>query len=196
LYELDAELFNLDQDTQADIANINFEILFGSLPVQTQYKLGIKINESLIKASDDCVTLMLDPKRRGAKEAIGDVRLIDAAREEHYNWLCAFDKKHGSELDAYAERGYMPALPDAFDAPVSLAMNAQSDKEAQAKAAAKAKADKAQAEAEAQAEADAATVLAGTTLAKARRAKKPVTMELSVSDAAIDRFNKRGMRSI
>ncbi len=100
LYELDPQLFSLDVDTQADIGNTNFEILFGSLPVQTQYKLGIKINEALIRASDDCVALMLDPKRRGSKEAVGDVRLIDAAREEHYDWLVAFDKRHGSELDA------------------------------------------------------------------------------------------------
>ncbi len=169
MFELDAERFNIDKQTQEDIGNTNFEILFASIPVQSQYKLGIKMNESMITASNDCVKLMLNPRQRGSREAAGDVKIIDAAREEHYNWLVAFDKKHSSELDAYAERGYMPVLPDEFEQPIVIAMDKQSAKEAQA-----------------------ATPAPAPPLKKADK----IAPVLSKADAAIARFNKGNVVSL
>jgi len=93
------------------------------------YKLGVKINTLLIAASDRAVELMLKPQQRGSREAVGDIKLIDAARTEHFKLLAAFDKKHAAELDAYAERGYLPIMPDEFEQPVALAINKQSAKE-------------------------------------------------------------------
>jgi hypothetical protein len=114
---------------EVDDASINIENLISSLPLQSQYKLGIKVNDTLVKASNDAVKLMLNPRQRGSREAAGDVTIIDAARLEHYTWLCAFDKKHQSALDAYADRGFLPMLPDAFDEPVAVAIKTQAEKE-------------------------------------------------------------------
>ena len=128
--------YTVPDHVESDIGNMNIETLFATLPIHAQYKMGIKINEVLIKASDAAVKLMLNPRQRGSKEAAGDVKIIDFARLEHFNWLSKFNQKHDAALEAYGDRGYLPEMPDQFDQPVSLAMDAQSAKEAAQKIAA------------------------------------------------------------
>lgn len=145
------------------------EALIDELPVQLVYKLGIKINTLLIAASDRAVELMLKPQQRGSKEAAGDVKLIDVARAEHFKLLTAFDKQHAAELDAYAERGYLPIMPNEFEQPVVVAMDAQSAKEN-------------------------VTLTKAEALQVVKASKQPVTQ--SKLDAVVDRFNHRNMTSV
>lgn len=114
-----------------DVVNVNVENMISCLPIPSQYKMGIKVNDVLIKASDDAVKLMLRPRQRGSDTAAGDVAIIDAARLEHFNLLKIFDKQHSAALDAYAERSFLPIIPDNFEEPVAEAMKVQSAKEAE-----------------------------------------------------------------
>lgn len=109
------------------------ENLIQELPAPDQFKLGVKVDEIIVRAASDAVTLMMRPRQRGSNTAASDVVLIDSARAQHFKQLSTFEKKNASALDAYADQAWLPMMPDEVEEQVAATIRATVVKEETAK---------------------------------------------------------------
>lgn len=115
-----------------DAADI--ECLIASLPLQSQYRLAVRVHNLLTSAADNAIKTMMAPAglfSTKAKDAAADLKLIDAARAQHYQQLVAFVERFETPLMALVEERnvYLPPLPEPVEDPTVAAMDATARQE-------------------------------------------------------------------
>lgn len=86
--------------------------LFDQLPTHVQYKLQVRLLDSIKNHYANAYLSVLNPGRRTRRDSAGELALIYPIMVDVHRNLEQFETLHAAELDAYTARGFdLPAIP-------------------------------------------------------------------------------------